>query len=184
MKNFLIFSTFCVLSFSASAQMRSVSTNLIDYADFGTLNIEGSVPVAQHFSVFAGARYNPWTIHDGGDNQKQNRQMAVYAGTRYWPWHSFSGWWTGMKGQFQAYNRGGILKQETEEGEAAGIGIGAGYTLMLTNHLNLEFGAYLWGGYKYDYTVYSCPRCGRILENGSKWFAAPDDLILSLVYIF
>ena len=180
----LIVVVLSAMGIPASAQRWSVSTNAVDYVNFGTLNIEGSASVAQHFTVFTGTRFNPWTINDGEENQKQNRQMTMYAGTRYWPWHIYSGWWTGIKTQYQVYNHGGILKQETEEGDAVGAGIGAGYTLMLNRHFNLELGGYIWGGYKYDYTVYSCPRCGRIIENGSKWFAAPDDVILSLVYIF
>jgi len=54
---------------------------------------------------------------------------------------------------------------------------------MLSDHFNLEFGAGFWGGYK-TYTVYSCPRCGRKIEEGKKWFICPNEAIVSIVYVF
>ena len=48
---------------SAKAQQWSVGTNAIDWLNFGTMNIEASAAVAQHISVNASARYNPWTYN-------------------------------------------------------------------------------------------------------------------------
>ena len=184
MKRILLIIAALAVGVTASAQRWSLSTNAIDYMNFATLNLEGSAAVSQHISLYAGGRYNPWTLNEGQENQKQNRQRTMYLGFRYWPWHIYSGWWLGAKGQYQEYNHGGIIKQETEEGDAYGAGVGAGYTLMLSDHWNVEFGGYLWGGRKQPYTVYACPKCGRIVETGNKTFLAPDDVILSLVYVF
>ena len=105
------------------------------------------------------------------------------AGVRWWPWYIYSGWWFGLAGQYQEYNRGGIFSSTTEEGDAYGAALSAGYTVMLHEHLNLEIGAAGWAG-RTVYTVYDCPRCGRISDSGRKWFALPSELVLSLVWIF
>lgn len=72
---------------------------------------------------------------------------------------------------------------ETEEGDAFGAGVGVGYSVMLSDHVNMDVGAGLWGGYK-RYTVYRCPSCGRIMDEGQKWFILPNEAILSLIYVF
>ena len=59
----------------------------------------------------------------------------------------------------------------------------AGYSLMIGSHLNLDFGLGLWAGRTW-YTRYACPRCGRTLEKGSRPFVLPDNLIISLTYVF
>ena len=70
----------------ASAQNLALSTNLAGYANFGTLNLEASYAVAQHWSVTAGMRYNPFTFPGGvEDGPQQFRQRACSLGTRYWP---------------------------------------------------------------------------------------------------
>jgi len=168
----------------ASAQRWSVSTNLVDWATIGTINLEGSASLAQRVSVQAGFKYNPWTFRaDDPDKQFQLRQKTYYAGVRWWPWHVFSGWWMSAYGQYREYNRGGLLSRETEEGDAFGGGVSGGYALMLSESLNVEFGVGLWGGVK-DYTRYSCPRCGKILDEGRKAFVEPDDIRISFVFIF
>lgn len=165
------------------AQEWSVATNAADWINLGTLNAEGSVATGRHTTLNVSARYNPWTFQDREGAQMQNRRQTYAVGVRFWPWYVYSGWWAGAKLQYEEYNRGGILEQSTEEGDAVGAGISAGYTLMVHRNFNLEFGAGIWGGWK-DYTVYSCPRCGRITESGQKWFIAPNEILLSLVFIF
>ena len=54
---------------------------------------------------------------------------------------------------------------------------------MLHPNVNIEFGAGLWGGW-HRYTVYSCPSCGKIVEQGSGAFILPSDLLVSLVFTF
>lgn len=167
---------------SGSAQQWAVSTNLLGYADLGTLNAEVTYAPAQHWSVDVGVKYNPFTFKNG-ESQFQQRHQTWYAGARWWPWHIFSGWWLAGKAQYQEYNFGGILSQETEEGDKVGFGLTAGYSYMLHPNLNLEFGIGLWGGYKW-YSVYACPKCGMTLETGSKAFILPNDLMISLTYVF
>ena len=166
----------------AFGQRLSVSTNALDYADFGTLNAEVSWSVAQHWGVTAGVRYNPFSYQADG-HALSARQRAFSAGARYWPWHVYSGWWLAGKLQYQEYNRGGITSLETREGDRFGFGAGGGYTYMLTPHLNLELGLGAWLGLDI-YSVYDCPTCGLTQEAGRKFFILPNDLMIALSYVF
>lgn len=167
-----------------SAQDWSVSTNAMDYVSLGTLNAEVSMATGRHISINASARINPWTFHKGDPSkQMQNRQQTYAVGVRYWPWHIYSGWWMSGMAQYQEYNRGGIISATTEEGDAYGLSIGAGYSLMLHEHWNLDFGLSLWGGQK-TFVTYACPSCGKITDKGAKWFFLPNDLRVSIAYIF
>lgn len=173
-----------VFAVSASAQKWSVSTNIMDYVSLGTLNAEGSVATGRHITLNASARVNPWTFfEEDNGRQMQNRHQTYAAGVRYWPWHIYSGWWFSAALQYQEYNRGGIISQSTEEGDAYGISPGAGYSLMLHENLNLDFGLSFWTGQK-TYITYACPSCGRITEKGSKWFIMPNEIRVAIQYIF
>jgi len=165
------------------AQRWSAGTNLADWLSLGTLNAEGSVAVARKVSIHVGAELNPWTFNAGDQQtQAQLRQMSYWAGARWWPWHIYSGWWAGADLRYTVYNEGGILKRETEEGNAYGGGIYGGYAIMLNDRWNLDLGAGLWGGYK-QYTRYACPVCGVTLESGGKPFVKPDArIVLQLIF--
>lgn len=170
------------MSLGASAQKWSVSTNALDWANLGTLNVDASAAVGRHATVGVGAKFNPWSF-GGEDRQFQNKQRSAYVYGRWWPWFIYSGWWFGGKAQWREYSSGGIVSRQTEEGDAYGAGLSAGYTLLLKKYLNLEFSAGFWGGYK-TYTVYACPTCGRIVDSGAKTFIMPDNLAISLMFIF
>lgn len=179
----------------ARAQQWSVSTNLVEWGNLGTINGEVGVGVSQHFSLFVNARYNNWTFRKGvpedryedpyGETEVQfeNRKMAFAAGVRFWPWYTYSGWWLYLRGQYMEYNRGGLIRHIAEEGDAYGGGVGFGYTYMLHKNWNIEFGAGVWAGYK-DYKIYRCTNCGGVLEDSKKFFFLPDDVFISLIYVF
>ena len=168
----------------SGAQRLSVGTNVADWLSLGTLNANASVAVARHFTINAEARVNPWTFNtNDSETQLQNRHQTYSAGMRWWPWYVYSGWWVGLAAQYQEYNRGGIFSRDTEEGDAFGAVLGAGYTIMLHEHLNLDIGAAGWTG-QTVYTVYDCPRCGRISDSGKKWFILPSEVYLSLIWVF
>ena len=167
-----------------SAQRFSLSTNLLDYACLGTFNAEASYTLSRHWSITAGLKYNPFTFHEGDpDRQFQYRQQSYAIGARLWPWHSLSGWWFAGKIRYKEYNYGGLLSPETEEGDRVGLGLYAGYTYMLSKHFNLEFGLGLWGGSSW-FRRYSCPYCGLTVLHGRNWFILPDDVMISLAYVF
>ena len=171
-------------SLPSYAQKLSLSTNLLDYACLGTMNADVSYSVSRRWSVMAGVRYNPFTFNeDDPQEQFQMRQQSYAVGARLWPWHTMSGWWFAGKLRYQEYNHGGILSPESEEGDRFGAGLYAGYTYMLTSHLNLEFGTGFWSGVSL-YRTYSCPKCGKTIDHGRKYFLLPDDLMISLAYVF
>ena len=187
MKRFAIIlavAAFILPSLKSEAQTVSLSTNLLDYACLGTLNADVSYSLSRRWSVTAGARYNPFTFRKGDpDKQFQLRQQSYSLGARLWPWHIWSGWWFAGKLRYQEYNSGGIRSLETREGDRFGAGLYAGYTYMLTSHLNIEFGLGLWSGLDV-YRCYSCPVCGVTLESGKTHFILPDDIMISLAYVF
>lgn len=166
------------------AQSFSVSTNIADWANFGTVNLEAGMSVSRHFSIVAGGHYNPWEFQSSKGYDMHNRQTTGYAGARYWPWYVFSGWWVGAKLQYSSFSRTGIWRPALEQGRSLGAGLSLGYTIMLHKNLNIELGAGLWGGRHLEYTLYECPECMRIRENGPRGFISPDEVSLSIMYIF
>lgn len=166
------------------AQKFSVSTNLLDYACLGTLNIDASCSVSRRWSITAGARCNPFTFNEGDSSRQfQMRQQSYAVGARLWPWHTMSGWWFAGKLRYQEYNHAGIISSKAEEGDRFGAGAYAGYTYMLSGHFNLEFGLGLWTGMSV-YREYSCQKCGVTTAHGRKYFLLPDDLMISIAYVF
>lgn len=164
------------------AQKWAVSTNLADYALLATMNADASFAVAKNLSVGLGVDYNPFTW--GNDDARfQIKKLEAELSARWWPWHVYSGWWVSASARYRMYNYGGIGGPETEEGDAAGAALGAGYSLMLTKHINVDFGVGFWGGYKW-YRRYACPRCGTLLEEGSRPFIMPDNLVVALNFVF
>ena len=98
------------------AQKFSLAVNLLECAHLGTLNLDASYALGRHWSLTAGARYNPFTFNAGDPaNQFQSRQQSYALGARLWPWHILSGWWFAGKGRWQEYNVGGILSPQTRE---------------------------------------------------------------------
>lgn len=172
------------VSLSLKAQKFSLSTDILDYACLGTLNVDVSYAVARHWSLTAGARYNPFTFRKGDVlKQFQMRQQSYAVGARLWPWHIWSGWWFAGKLRWQEYNQGGIISRRTSEGDRFGAGLYAGYTHMLAPHLNIEFGLGLWAGAD-KYKTYPCQTCGLTIEQGRRAFVLPDDIMISIAYVF
>lgn len=162
------------------AQKFSISTNVVDYANFGTLNLDVSYALAQHWSLVAGVKYNPFSFKDGN---MQNRQRSFSVGARWWPWHIFSGFWLSSKMQYSEFNVGGIRSPQTREGDAYGLGISGGYSYMIGRHINIEAGLGFWGGWR-KYVLYDCTRCGATRQRTSQAFILPNDILLSIAYVF
>lgn len=186
----LILTAVALFSLSAQAQEKSrtqfaLSTDIVDWANFGTVNLEAGVSVHQHFSIQAGAKYNPWNFHTRKLGlQMHNKQTTAYTGFRYWPWYVFSGWWVGAQVQYTDYSETGIWRHALNQGQALGGGASFGYTLMLHERFNIEFGAGLWAGRLLKYNLYCCPECMEIRESGPKNFVALNDVSVSFMYVF
>ena len=80
MKRMLILAAALLVGGAASAQRLSVSTNVLDYADFGTLNVEGDVAVARQWTLTAGAKYNPFLYKADTPEPLSARQQLYAAG--------------------------------------------------------------------------------------------------------
>ena len=66
-----------------NAQKASLSTDLLGYANFVTMNLDASCPVSRHWSINAGVKYNPFTFDLGeGKEDARNRQQTYLAGVR------------------------------------------------------------------------------------------------------
>ena len=82
-----VLTALCLLFLAAplSAQSLSLSTNLLDWANLGTVNMQAGLSVSRHLTLHAGGRYNPWRF---GAMEKgsafQNRARNVSFGGRYW----------------------------------------------------------------------------------------------------
>lgn len=130
------------------------------------------------------ATYNPWTLKD---NTKWKILMCEPQ-FRYWPCQKFFGWF------IAAYMHGGIFNvgnlpfprfQDTRyEGWFIGGGLGVGYQILLSRHLNLEIE--LGAGYDYSrYDRFMCAVCGKKLSGDTPnhyWGLTKANL--SLVYLF
>lgn len=172
------------MPFCAKAQNVTIGTNALQYVNLGTLNIEAGVSVSQHISLFAGGRYNGWQFEKSDPMRMiQNQQQTFYGGMRYWPWYNFSGLWFGTKAQYSKINESGIWRPALESATKVGAGISFGYTLMLSERLNLDFGIGGWAGKALDYNLYCCPYCMDLRDTGPRWFCSPDEISISLVWV-
>lgn len=189
----LIGSLFLLSGGFSSGQDKALSLNLADALRAGTIGLGGELALDRHFTAEASLRLNPWSfrstdtfngLYEEEDSRRILDKKQVYAlGGKYWFWNVFSGWWTGGKILYCEYSHGGFSSPKTEEGDAAALSLSAGYSLMVRKHLNLDFGLGLWTGRKW-YTVYSCPHCGSVEDEGKKFYVLPEEVVLSLVYVF
>ena len=185
-KYIIVVAVLLCLPWIAQAQKWTVSTNALQWAALGTINVEGSYSLSQHITLNAGAVANPWDAFSPTYVKLQNNQYGGYIGAKYWPWHVYSEWWIGAKVQYKNFEQVGILTSKLVRGDALGAGISGGYSFMLGNHFNLDLGAGVWGGRLLNYQKYKgTNRVDHELnEEGGKGFFFLDNLILSLTYIF
>lgn len=185
--------TLCILVLSvlgftvANAQNAkfALSTNALDWANYGTANLELGVGIAQHWSLQAGVKYNPWefTAKDLGIPVRNN-QTTAFVGARWWPWYVLSGWWVGAKVQYSDYEKTGLWRPALEDGVKVGAGLSFGYTLMVHKHINIEFGAGVWGGSQVKYDLYCCTKCMELRKSGSRGFIGLDDVSVAVMFVF
>lgn len=182
MKKILLLIALLTIPAGLRGQELSVSTNILDYANFATLNVQTGLSVARRWSLDVGVKYNPFTFGQG-DGTILQRQQSYSAGFRFWPWHVYSGWWLSLRAQYQEFCTGGISSRRTSQGDRYGGSFSLGYTYMLSKHFNLEVGAGYWGGYEI-FKAFNCQHCGIVVDSGEKYFLLPSDLTFAVAYIF
>lgn len=184
MKRFLIIVAFTLISLCSHAQRFTASTNILDWANFGTINAELGYSVSQHISLVAGGKYNGWDFSKG-DRVRYSKKAVGYAGFRYWPWYVNSGMWFQFKGQFADYQISDIWRPALDEGRALGAGLSFGYTFMINERLNFELGAGGWGGYLLKHDLYECAGCMELRDDsGPRAFVDIDNFTAALVFVF
>lgn len=174
------------ISHAAQAHRWGVSTNVLSWANLGTINAEGAVSMSQHFTLNAGCAVNPWKSNTPTNVELMNRQYGGYIGAKYWPWHVYSEWWIGAKIQYKNFEQVGLLSSNFTKGQALGAGISAGYSFMISSHFNFDIGLGIWGGQLIEYKKYKGKTDvgTKLLEDGPKGFIFLDNVIASFVYIF
>lgn len=192
---FLFLLSMCAFSFKATAQNITFSTNLLDWANLGTVNGDFTISVARRWSIGANAEYNPWTYKfKGGEKWIYNRHRTFGLYGEWWYWYVNAGWGLQFGAQYKEYAAGGFpffkvnygerfgRIPQVEEGDAVGGGVAVKYSRILSKNWSLEFSAGAWAGWKW-YTRYRCPNCGRRLEQGEKFFVAPYAVAVKFVYV-
>lgn len=179
----------------ADAQNVTVSTNIVDWLNFGTINGDATVSLSRRWSIGANAEYNPWTFKfKGGQNWVYNRHRTFGLYGEWWPWYVNAGWALQFGAQWKEYAEGGFNFFRfdygdrfgkiplVEEGVAAGGGLSLKYSRLLARNWSMEFSAGVWAGWKW-YTRYRCPDCGRRLGEGQGFFVAPYNIGAKVVYV-
>lgn len=185
----------CAAGYLADAQNVTISTNFLDWANFGTVNGDVTVSLARRWSIGANAEYNPWTFKfNDGKTWIYNRHRTFGLYGEWWPWYVNAGWAVQFGAQYKEYAAGGFpfFKHDygerfgklplTEEGDAVGGGASVKYSRLLGRNWSLEFSAGAWAGWKW-YTRYRCPNCGRRLEQGQGFFVAPYNVAVKIVFV-
>lgn len=173
----------CLFASVMKGQNLHVSANLLDYLNLGTINAEIGLSPAPKWTIYIRGRYNPFSFRlSKHSKQVQNRTAGLAVGGRYWFWYSNSGWFLDSNLAFNRYNTAGVLDKYAYEGDAYGIGIGAGYALMLNRKWNLNFGAGLQGGHTV-YMKYECSRCGKVIGRYGKFYLVPANMMVQLLRI-
>ncbi len=172
----------CAGSIGAKAQKWSVATNLLDYLNFGTINAEVGVSVDKHWTVALSGKYNPFYF-DFPEHPIVNKKGLVAVNARFWPFFVYSGLFYGFGAQCAVFRSGGIFSENTREGIAGGLTFEIGYSLIVSKHLNIEFGIGVWGGAS-GYTKYAGTRCGRKLSETTEPFLTFSDFQINILYNF
>lgn len=184
-----------LLAGRAGAQNLTFSTNLLDWANFGTINGDATISFGRRWSMGVNGEYNPWTFKfSNGEKWIYNRHRTFGVYGEWWPWYVNAGWAVQFGAQYKEYAEGGFpfFKHDygerfgriplVEEGDAVGGGVAVKYSRLLSRNWSLEFSAGAWAGWKW-YTRYRCPNCGRRLEQGQGFFVAPYSVAVKMVFV-
>ena len=76
LKLILVLLLFLAFGRTVKAQRFTLSTNILEYANLGTLNLDASFGVAQKWSVVAGVRYNPFSFESSRKWSRRRLQQT------------------------------------------------------------------------------------------------------------
>lgn len=168
---------------TAYAQDFALKTRLTHLA---TLSFDAGVEwgLSSRWTAELSATYNPWTFKD---NTKW-KILMIGPQVRYWPCQKFMGWFIAPYAHGGVFNIGHVplpgLYDVRNEGWFVGGGLGAGYQVILSRHLNLELE--LGGGYAFSrHDTFLCHTCGeKLAENQPNHYWGLTKAHIALVYCF
>ena len=162
----------------------AVSTNVLGYADFGTINAEVQYALNRHFSLSSQAKVNAWVYGKDPDKELMNKKSVVSLGVKYWPWYVYSGWWARPFIQTEGYTYANLYKNmPADRGNLYGVGVSIGYSLLINKWFNIDFGAGLWGGYQ-TYAKYENASMKTITQSSSQAFIKPAEVSVAAMFVF
>ena len=177
---------------NGNAQKFGVKTNIF-WDALSTISVGAEYGIAPRWTIDVSGNYNNWNrSHD-----RRWKHWLVQPEARYWLCEKFSGHFFGLHahgGQFNISNLdNGIkflgtdfskLSDERYQGWFTGVGLGYGYSWILSKHWNFEVEI----GIGYSYTKYDrfpCATCGeKIEEDEVHHYFGPTKTALNLVYQF
>lgn len=195
MKRYLIISMCAIaasLGIGCMAQQRvGIKSNLL-YDALLSPNLGVEVGLSPHWSVELSGNFNDWSV--GGHLWKH---WFVQPEARYWLCERFGGHFLAFHAIAGEYNFGKLknsfkflgsdfsgLSDRRYQGWGAGLGVGYGYTWMLSRHWSIE--AEIGVGWIYTkYDTYPCKNCGTRLETGMTHnYVGPTKAAVNLIYVF
>lgn len=157
----------------------AISTNLVDWVDLATVNFSIEYAFARHWSADIVYGYNGWDFKQGA---LKDKRRSVSVGVRYWPWYSYSGAWVRPFLGAESSDAAGLpVKFLNGTCDRFGAGFSAGYSLMLSRHLNLDFGVGFWGGMRHNLESAASQTASPAAAWGG--FIAPKDIRISLMFV-
>ena len=193
MKKKIILIIFLVFVFqNVSAQKFGIKTNII-WDALSTISIGGEYGIAPEWSIDVSGNYNNWTRSHG----RRWKHWFIQPEARYWLCEKFQGHFFGAHlhgGQFNISNLDNNIKflgtdfsklsDERYQGWFAGLGLGYGYSWILSKHWNFE--AEIGVGYSYSrYERYPCAWCGNVIESGkTHHYVGLTKTAINLIYVF
>lgn len=177
-----------LVALTVKAQNFGIRTNLVPYADL-TPNIGVEFALDRLNTLGANGGIRPWKRED----DKVNKYWYGNVEYRHYFCHAFNGWYVGAQANGAQFNIGGkklpfgalsFLENKRYEGWLVGGGILAGYSVILSQHWNLDIN--VGAGYEYiKYKAFETPlKCAEQIEDNDYHYIGPNDLSISFQYIF
>ena len=81
-----------------------LSTDVCHWAMLGTINAQAQLRLTGHWSIMAGALYNPFKYYNRPGDMICLKQATPYVASRYWFNGTFTGWYCEGKILASVYN--------------------------------------------------------------------------------
>ena len=179
LKRLLLLFCLTAVSLGASAQKLGIRTSGTMLATC-TPNVELNYVINNHFTAHLPVLYNPFVF----GNNSRFQQLTVMPGARYWFKTAHAQYFASAFAIASRFHVGGWLDHGYRyNGNCYGVGLGGGYSWILSKRFNLDCEAGV--GFTYaDYDKCAWPKHSKLYssEKGLRVFPAKIDV--SIVYFF